>query len=285
MNDKVLDFIEDHRALIFAGVGLIVLIAVVLGIRGVNAKKKAQAELKAQKEAEILAELEKSSGLEQDEPEVVQPVNEYQASLGLEAERNRDERVDVKDPDPYVPPEPVTEAKAKYPPTVNIFDNTAVPDKNVDGSSCKAYMNGVTLSDFGVLWGEDLTDDDFTGNSRYLVGVEQNPQDFNRGDLQSVGWLIENLGTMQANDCIKFTNLHVIGSLSSSHVALLCSYDWYSAFGLKDTLVVFEDHSGTLKVEDFKEGDIFSATAYVHNIKIVEANGQKVVVVSYEVFS
>ena len=157
-------------------------------------------------------------------------------------------------------------------------------NKNVDGSSYKDYQNRVKLADFGTMWGNSLTEDDFYCEKRILVGVSQNPNDFQRGDLQSVGWLIEHFAEIQPSDCIRFTNLHVIGSLSNDHVALLCSYDWYSAFGIKDTLVVFEDISGTLKTSDFKDGDIFSASVYGHNLKVVKVGGFNVVCAEYAVF-
>ena len=117
-----------------------------------------------------------------------------------------------------------------------------------------------------------------------VIGVDQNPKDVEKYDLQSVGWLKDNLKSLDKNTAVKFTNLHIIGSLSNTHVALLCSYDWYSVFGLRDTLVVFEDISGQLNVKDFKEGDIFSATVFAHNIKRVDVNGQSVICVQYNVF-
>ena len=106
-----------------------------------------------------------------------------------------------------------------------------------------------------------------------------------RGDLQSVGWLIQNLSSLSEETAIKFTNLHVIGSLSATHTAVLCSYDWYSVFGLKDTLVMFEDISGTLDASAFTDGAVFSATVFAHNVKVVEnVNGQRVVCVQYSTF-
>lgn len=285
MSDEMLDFIEDHRKWIILGVVAVILVIAMFGVRSVNAKRKA-AEAEAQQiaEAEAAAEAERLAALEQDEEEVVQPVEQYKNSLGLDADNEEDERVVVKEPEPPKPEVREEVKRAKYPPSVIVFDNTAVPVKNVDGSSCKDYLSGVALADFDTLWGSSLTEDDFNSETRYLVGVEQNPDDFNRGDLQSVGWLIQHLGELNASDCVKFTNLHVIGSLSSSHVALLCSYDWYSAFGLKETLVVFEDISGTLKTSDFNDGDVFSASVYVHNMKTEDVNGQTVVCVEYDVF-
>lgn len=220
------------------------------------------------------------------EPKVTKPApqSEYQASLGLAAEQNKDSRVELISPTPTPTPEPV-QTEPTYPVGVNIFGWTAVPDKNLDGSSCKEYLSGVSLVDAGTFWGTHLTEDDFFGGGKYLVGVEQNPDDEERGNLQSVGWLANNLGKMKAEDAVKFTNLHVIGHLSDEHLALLCSYDWYSVHGLDDTLVIFEDISGTLRTEDFKEGDIFSATVFVHNVKVEDnLNGKRVVVVEYDIF-
>ena len=81
------------------------------------------------------------------------------------------------------------------------------------------YPNSVSsLVDFGVLWGDSLTEDDYNTKTRYLVGVEQDRNDFERGDLQSVGWVFDNIDKMNDSDAIKFTNLHVISSLDDSHV-------------------------------------------------------------------
>lgn len=285
MRDKILDFIEDHRILVLGGIVVIILLVVVFAIRGSNAKKKA--ELAIQESVAASKALEddmQNMSLEQDETEEVKPTSAYLSQLGLDKDPTEDERIEVTEPVETDPPTTAAPKKPSFPVTVSIFDNTAVPAKNVDGSSCKAYLNSVKLVDFGTFWGTALTEEDFSTSTRHLVGVEQDPQDFNKGDLQSVGWLIQQLPNLNPSDCVKFTNLHVIGALSSDHVALLCSYDWYSAFGLKDTLVVFEDISGTLQASDFKDGDIFSATVFVHNIKTVKVQNQTVVVVQYNVF-
>ena len=210
----------------------------------------------------------------------------YDISLGLEGNKNDDGRIAVRTPDPTpTPSNKKIQKKPKYETSVKIFDHTVVPKRNVDGSSCKAYLDSVTLNNFGTYWGTSLTKNDFRGGRFYMVGVEQNSEDYIKAvDLQSTGWLVNNLSKMKASDAIKFTNLHVIGQMSASHVALLCSYDWYSVFGLKDTLVVFEDISKTLKTSDFKDGDIFSATVYAHNIKVMHVNGFNVVVLQYNTF-
>lgn len=166
-----------------------------------------------------------------------------------------------------------------------IWASDGVPETMVDGSSCKEYFHQVSLSDFGSKWGSKLTRKDKLTKKLYLVGVDQNPDDTNPGySCESLGWLIDHLDTMPDNACVKFTDLNIIGKLNSRHVAVLCSYDWYSAFGLQDTLVVFEDISGTLRTGSYRAGEIFSAYVYRHNIKVKHVNGQRVVCVQYARF-
>lgn len=288
LTDEQLDWIEDHRLLI-ALIG-VVIIAIIIGIciHNANVKKKSEAEAaeQARIEQEEAEEAARLAALEQDQVEPEQPIDSYRHKLGLDGDYATEERVEVVEQDgTEIEVKPETTKRAKYDTTVIIYDHTGVPQTNVDGSSCLTYMEGVTLDNFGSYWGTALTEDDFNGNQRYLVGVSQNRDDFLKGDLQSVGWLIDNLGSLEPNDCIKFTDLHVIGDLSDSHVAMLCSSDWYSAFGLKDTLLVFEDISGSLKTSDFSDGDTFSATVFVHNIKIEpDVNGQRVVCLEYATF-
>ena len=161
-----------------------------------------------------------------------------------------------------------------------------VPETMVDGSSVKQYLSEVSLSDFGSKWGSKLTNEDKLTEHMYLIGVDQNESDIAEGySCESLGWLIDHLNVMKPYYCIKFSDLNTIGSLSDSHVALLCSYDWYSAFGMQDTLVVFEDISKTLKQSDFKPGTIFSAYVYVHNIKVKYVNRQRVVCIQYNSFN
>lgn len=285
MKDEILDFIEDHRILCFVIIGVVILVIAMFGIRSHNMKKKTlELQEKARQEA-LAKEQEAQAALEQDVETEPVPQNDYHNSLGLDADRDKDERIEIEEEEEtYTYVEPV-QTEPTYDTVVTIYDHTVVPKKNVDGSSCKAYQNKVTLNDFGTYWGSSLTEDDFFGGDFYMVGVEQNPDDILKGDLQSTGWLISNFDSLNDNDAIKFTNLHVIGQLSTSHVALLCSYDWYSAFGLTDTLVVFEDISNSLRIGDFRDGDIFSATVFKHNIKIMDnVNGQRVIVVEYATF-
>lgn len=280
MVDNIIDFWEDHKKLCIAGIAVILLVVICLFVRSSNLKKRAAEE----EAARILAEQQAAqAALEQDTVEEKEPQDEYQNRLGLDSEKYGDERVPVKDPDEdEEETPPVVKRTPRYELEVKVFDHTEVPKRNMDGSSCKAYFDKVSMADFGTFWGSDLTEDDFIGNTRIYVGVkEENYNPLN--DLESSGWLITHLSELQPNDLVQFTNLHVIGSLSKTHVALLCSYDWYSAFGLDDTLIVFEDISGKLETSDFADGDIFSAGVFVHNIKVLDdVAGKRVIVCEYD---
>lgn len=277
------DFFEDHKKLCIVLAVVLVLIIVMFSIRSHNLKKKANTE--ADNSVTQSTQVAQSSQIKQDEEVKKEPENTYKNSLGLDADKDKDERIqyEVETEAPPEPTEPV-QTDPTYTPVVTIYDHTVVPQRNMDGSSCKAYQSSVKLADFGTFWGSSLTDDDFKAGEFYMVGVTQNKDDTIKGDLQSTGWLIDNLDSLADNDCIKFTNLHVIGSLSDTHTALLCSYDWYSAFGLKDTLVVFEDISNTLSPSDFEDGDIFSTLVFRHNVKVETVKGQRVIVVQYATF-
>lgn len=260
-------------------VGIVILMFI---IRGVNMSKKAKEPATSEQATELSSEVANTETEASSEEE---KTTEYKPGMGLHSDQNDDGRVEIKTTEATTEVQHYVQENPTYPVSVKIFDHTDVPQRNMDGSSCKNYFNATKLSDYGTYWGTELTDSDFYGGNKYLVGVDQNNDDIEIGDLQSVGWLIDNLPKMNSNDAIKFTNLHVIGSLSDSHVALLCSYDWYSAFGMDDTLVMFEDISGTLKTSSFSDGDIFSTTIYKHNIKVVDdVNGKRVVCVQYNVF-
>lgn len=284
--DKILDFIEDHRILCIVGAIAFIVIVLAFVVRGVNVSRGKALEQQLLLEQQAKEELEAEALASMATPEPVEeepPKSQYEVNLGLNAVT--DGRVEYQE----ATPEPVQEVdapkKATYDITVRIFDSTGVPKVNVDGSSCADYLAGVSLDDFGTKWGTSLTEDDKNSTNRVLVGVEQEQGYAERGDLQSVGWLIQNLSSLSEETAIKFTNLHVIGSLSATHTAVLCSYDWYSVFGLKDTLVMFEDISGTLDASAFTDGAVFSATVFAHNVKVVEnVNGQRVVCVQYSTF-
>lgn len=272
-----MDFIKEHKKLVIFLAVFLVLLVICLIIRSNNLGKKKSNEV-AQESAKPSIEAIVT------EPPVTEEPSSYSAQLGIDAEKDDRIKVDIATEAPPTPSPTPVQKTPTYPVSVNVFDHTNVPKTNVDGSSCKAYLSQVTLDNFGSFWGSQLTKKDYFGNKILRIGVEQSGDDYDIDDLESFGWLIDNLDTLKPNDAIKFVNLHVIGSLSDTHVAKLCSYDWYSAFGLKDTLLVFEDISGTLKNKDLKAGDVFSATIYRHNLKVMNVNGQRVIVVQYATF-
>lgn len=281
-----------HKKLIIIG-GIILVALILLFVaakKKANQKKQAEEELKASMTAteDVTASPTDTTeqGMQEVNTESNEPTDSYKQSLGLD-NVDKDQRVHVDRDEPTeAPTEAPKQTEPTYAVTTKIFDYQEVPAVNMDGSRCKDYYAKVKLSDFGSFWGTGLTEEDFIGHKKYLVGVDKYSEP-EKGDFQSVGWLIDKLndGKLQANDCLKFTSLHVIGSLASDHVALLCSYDWYSAFGLDDTLVVFEDISGTLSPADFKDGDVFSASIFVHNTKVIPSvAGKRVVVVQYALY-
>lgn len=281
MLDNIIDFWEDHKKLCIAVGAVVVLVIVLLCVRSANLKRKAEEEAARIAYEQRMAEL---AALEQDQVEEKEPEDEYQNRLGLDADKWTDERVPVKDKEDEEEPPVVVKRTPRYEVDSAVFGHTDVPNRGMDGSSFKGYYEKVNLADFGTFWGSSLTADDFLGNTRYFVGVaEENYDPLN--NLESSGWLITNLESLQPNDAIEFTNLHIIGSLSKSHVAVLCMYDWYSAFGLDDTLIVFEDISRTLETSEYNEGDIFSATVFVHNIKVLDdVAGKRVIVCEYATY-
>lgn len=273
MKDNILDWIENHRKLLIALIVIILLVVVILAIRNHNISKKANEQVTTNEDSSMT-----QSG---NQPETTTPQSSYQSSLNNKTEDKKTEtKIEASTED-----ETVLEIVPSFDVTCKVFGQTSVPNKNMDGSSCKSYLSSVKLADFETYWGTPLDINDMQSATKYLVGVDQDGIEEEIADLKSVGWLITHYASLNQHDAIKFTNLHVIGSLSDTHVAVLCSYDWYSAFGMKDTLVLFEDISGTLTTADFTDGAIFSATAFVHNIKVKTVNGQNIVCVQYNVFN
>lgn len=271
-----MNFLSEHKKLCITLGVVIILVIIMFAIRSHNLSKRNQ----LKKEQSTVLEEESESSEETTEPESTEETTKYDSDLGLgNDETGRYVEIPTEAPTTEAPRED-TKYKS-FDLTVRNYDRDSVPDKLIDGSSCKNYLRNVSLSDFGGNFGTPLTEEDKNSRDRILVGVNQNPDDKIKDDLQSVGWLMNNMNNLSDTTCIKFTDLHVVGSLSTSHVALLCMYNWYSVFGMKDCFVLFEDMSGTLDLSNFSEGSIISFGAYRHNLKLMNVNGQRVVVVQY----
>lgn len=270
MWDNILDFIEDNKKLVIT-VGVVLAILVVcLVIRHNNLSKKENVS-----EPTDIADLVEVPESTEEVLEIVESTEEptFDSYVGIWYEEEEEETESI-DPDSLKYQELKT--LDVY---CNVIGHTVVPKKNMDGSSCKAFQKKTSVHDFEMFFGSDLTIDDVTANDYVLVGTESDKD----GDLQSTGWLQANLSNIDGGTPIYFTNLHVIGSLSEERVVLLCSYDWYSAFGLKDTLVLFEDISGTLSTEDYIDGDVISTVVWAKNIRMTNVEGQNIVHVEYAV--
>lgn len=264
--DDIIDFVEDHRGLVIAVVIIAILFCICLGIRHHNLSKK-------QEEPTDIADIVEPVEEVQEEVITEEPPKEtYVSNVGLQEEETEEEVLDEEVSEALRKPE-VTKLDVYC----NVTGHTVVPTTNMDGSSCKNYQNGVSITDFDTYFGSALTADNLATDSYILIGTEQ----IKEGDLKSTGWLRTHLGSIDPNTAVYFTNLHVIGSLSDERVVLLCSYDWYSAYGLKDTLVVLEDISGTLKNSDFIDGDVVSTIVWAKNIKVKHVNGQDVIQIEY----
>lgn len=287
MHDKLVDFIEKHRVLTFIILAIIVIFLILCILRAVNMNNRKK-KVNAQPTTGVTQTATPEATKEPEEE------SDYQSKLSIKAREEEEARIKaearLKELNRQRKAEEerkrLEEARKNMKPTygdsVIRWDKDGVPDQMVDGSSCKKYFKSVGLKDFGSKWGSKLTEDDKFTTDFCMVGVDQNPNDVVTGrDMQSLGWLISNYDRLSEHTAVKFTDLNTIGSFTNSHVALLCSYDWYSAFGMENILVVFEDISGTLNASDFKEGQIFSAIVYKHNIKIKKVKGQNVVCVQY----
>lgn len=283
------DFIKRHKKAIIALSIVLVLIVLAFIIRGVNSNKP-----KEEKEPQQPQQEQQQQEVKEEE---VTTQNSYQSSLSIKAKEEKKKKEEAekrlsekreeekKKEEERKAEEHAKQAKPTYGDSVMIWGEDGVPDVMEDGKSIKSFLSNMSLSDVGSHWGTDLTLEDKLTENFYMVGVEQNENDHVVGvQLQSFGWFMDNISSIPDNSAIKFTDLNVVGNLADDHVALLCCYDWYSIWGLKDTMLVFEDISGTLKPEDFSEGKIFSAVAYKHNITVKNVNGYRVICVQYDTF-
>lgn len=294
-----MDFIKEHKKLLITLVVLFAVIVCAFTIRTINLNKKAEQKAQEEQQKQAQEQQAQTEQVEEQSDEEDEEVSEYQSSLSIKAkeEQSKTEEARKRLEEKKAEKErKEQEEKAKraaeiaeptYGSEVKIWEKgkDTVPERMDDGSSIKNYYSSISLSDFGSMWGSKLTQEDKLTENFYMVGVDQNPDDYVKGvQLQSFGWLIENLNSLPKNSAIKFADLHVVGSLADDHMAILACYNWYSVWGMKETLMVFEDMSGTLNPADFQPGDVFSAMIYAHNIKIEKVNGQTVICVQYDKF-
>lgn len=273
MKDSFLDWVESHRKLVIFIIIVFSIFCVMLGIRTYNLSRKGTLEQVSSIETDSFEDIETTEL-------VTEPKPSYESSLN-----NRIDETSKKQDDENKPEEEtLLDIKPNIDVSCSIWKHVNVPDRNPDGSSYKKYLSRVNLASFDTWWGTSLDINDTKSTTIYHVGSIKETDEAKNDELKSVGWVMDNLASFNKSDAIRFTNLYTIGSLSDNHVAVLCSYTWHSVFGLENTMVLFEDISGTLNPNDFVEGATFSATVFVHNVKIERVNGQNVLCVQYNVF-
>ena len=133
MSDGVLDWIEDHRGLIIGLVIVVIVIGAMFGIRTYNLSKKSNEQVdNNQQQQQVVTQYTQ-------EPTITEEPS-YESSLANRVEdkkkdstKNRVEKEEV-----------VKEIVPNIEVSCNVFTKTRVPNRNVDGSSCKTYLNGVT---------------------------------------------------------------------------------------------------------------------------------------------
>lgn len=246
-----------HKKLIIV-LGVIVGIIVLLFIiRGINLSRKSNEPVAT----------EETTSVKETESETTKKelgTKPYDSNLGNDKEDNTDGRVEV-DKDKIEKDTIPIQTEPTYTPYAKITSKSAVTSENLN----KELLSNLKLSDVGTFWGSALSDDDFKGGKHLSIGTDTECDN-------NVSWLVSNISSLSDNDFIEFSNLVVIGSLSPTHVALLCSSG--------DNYIVFEDITNRLNISDFTEGDLFSTGIFKHNMKLQSVNGIDILVIQYNIF-
>lgn len=284
-------WVKRHKVLVIIIAVVLVLFGSALGIRSHNLQKKAEAEAQAKIEAEQKAQKEAEAEKQKEKSE------SYDPSLGVNSGNDAKGKVEISDEVRQEQAEEDAEAARKaeldnqttpnYPTELRVYDHISVPEYAIDGTSWKKYANSVSLDDFGSKWGSALTHEDVITTSRVVVGTDDVEEGHHIDDEspRSVPELLNNFDSLvKPHTAYTFTDLKAIKSLSNDHTAMLCTYEWYSVYGLKDELVVFEDISGSVPLDTIKAGDTFSFTAYGQNMSHKVVNGKNVLLVQYSTF-
>ena len=256
-----------HKKLLIILGAVIFTVLILFIIRGINLNRKSKEEPSTDIETSVSV-IETGK-----EPETT---TSYDSNIGLGTDAE-ETKVTIPDETEVIVEDDTTQLES-FDLTFKVYGRTVVPDKLLDGTSCLQYLNKLSSKDISN-WGSDLTQSDLSSRKRVLVGTSQATDDICKGDLQSVGWLMNNLNNLSDSTCIKFTDLHVVGTIPSDKTILLCMYSWYSVFGMKETLVLFEDCSNS--VSNIADGSTISFSIYKHNARVETIKGQKVVVVKY----
>jgi sortase (surface protein transpeptidase) len=284
-----LKWVKKYKVLVIAIAVICVLFGTVLGIRSHNLQKKA--EVQAQAKAE---QVEKEKVKEEKQKK---EVKSYDPSLGVNSSSESKDGVKIsdevrqeqakEDAEEEHQAELNSQTTPNYPTELRVYNHISVPEYAIDGTSWMKYANKVSLADFGSMWGSALTHEDVITTSRVVVGTDdvEKGHHIDGESPRSVPEILNNFDSLvKPHTAYTFTDLKAVKSLSDDHTAMLCTYEWYSVYGLKDELVVFEDISGSVPIDTIKAGDTFSFTAYGQNISHKVVNGKNVLLVQYSTF-
>lgn len=287
------------KKLLLVLLALGIAVVMLFGVRSHNLKIKKQKEAKAKTEAIAKKKAEAKAQAEEEEKE--KQANTFDSEIiGSDDDdvskhivtitdevRKKQEKKDEK---ARKQAELDAQTEPNYPVELRVWDNITVPEYTKDGRRWDTYADTFSLDDFPSKWGKALDHDDVIASKRLIVGTDDVEEGHRIKGAEPISTqeLFESKGTfkkyIKKHTAVTFTDLKCVKSLSSDHVALLCTYEWYSVYGFKDEMVIFEDISDTLHVDDIKPGDTFSFTAYGHNISHKTFNGNNILLVEYDTF-
>lgn len=245
-----------HKKLVITLAIIVGIIIVMFIIRGRNLSKKNKEPVTEEVTSAVETEVETTKK----EPET----KSYDSNLGNDKEETTDGRIEVDKNKIEKDTMPV-QTDPTYIPYTKITSKGAVKSEDLN----KDLLSNLKLSDVGTFWGSSLSTDDFKGGKHLNIGAGTECDN-------DVSWLVSNISNLNNNDFIEFSDLTVIGSLSPTHVALLCSSG--------DNYIVFEDITNRLNTSDFNEGDLFTTGIFKHNMKTQTINGVDILVVQYNIF-
>lgn len=287
------------KKLLLVLLALGIAVAMLFGVRSHNLKIKKQKEAKAKTEAVAKAKAEKEAEAEAEakkkaettfKPELVEDDDDDISKHIVEITDEVREKQAKKDKKAEEKAKLDAQTEPNFPTDLRVWDSITVPEYTKDGRRWDSYADTFSLSDFPSKWGTQLTHDDIIAKKRLVIGtddVEEGHRIKGAEPLSTQELFASSKSFkkyIKKHEAVTFTDLKCVKSLSDDHVALLCTYEWYSVYGFNDEMVIFEDISDTLRVGDIKPGDTFSFTAYGQNISHKKFNGNNILLVQYDTF-
>lgn len=236
------------------GIIILIIISILLIIAVIKKKDKTEIDEPIEPEETILAT---------EEPKTEQPIPTPTFKSGLHNTATPKPRASAKaSAKPVNPVDTINRTLIKY-------DNNKVPDKLLDGTSCKQFLKDLDTDKIKITISKEYTQSDYI-----LVGAAQNKANKITGDLESVGWLMNNIDSISSDTLIYFTDLHIVGIKNNM---VLCMYNFHSIFGMTDCLVALWG----INTEDLKAGDTISVGIFRGNMKLTTVNNIRILITRY----